>query len=61
MYVCNCNGIRERDVAAAAQDGASHPALVFKRQGCQAKCGRCIEDMRLFLTNEVNKARLAAE
>ncbi|HEY2048410.1 MAG TPA: (2Fe-2S)-binding protein, partial [Caulobacteraceae bacterium] len=34
MYVCNCNGIRERDVDAAISAGAKRPAEVFRR--CQA-------------------------
>jgi bacterioferritin-associated ferredoxin len=61
MYVCNCNGIRERDVLAAADDGAMHPSEVFLRQGCRAQCGRCVEEMRAFLTCNSNKHAHAAE
>ncbi|OYW91796.1 MAG: ferredoxin, partial [Caulobacterales bacterium 32-67-6] len=29
MYVCNCNGIREREVRAAIASGASRPSEIF--------------------------------
>jgi bacterioferritin-associated ferredoxin len=29
MYVCNCNGIRERQVRAAIAAGATRPAQIF--------------------------------
>jgi bacterioferritin-associated ferredoxin len=61
MYVCNCNGIRERDVLEAAEQGATHPGHVFAKQGCRAQCGRCVEEMRLFLTSVSNKIACAAE
>ena len=35
MYVCNCNGIREREVRAAIAAGATRPAQIFK--ACDAK------------------------
>ena len=31
MYVCNCNGLRQRDVAFAIQAGAIRPRDVFDR------------------------------
>lgn len=46
MYVCNCNGIREREVRAAIAQGASRPAEVFRAHGCQAQCAKCVCDMR---------------
>lgn len=61
MYVCNCNGIRERDVLEAAEAGACHPAQVFMKQGCRAQCGRCVDEMKLFLTSISNKIAEAAE
>lgn len=61
MYVCNCNGIRERDLHQAAEDGAEHPAQVFRRHGCMAKCGRCVQEMQSFLQSASNKTAIAAE
>jgi bacterioferritin-associated ferredoxin len=61
MYVCNCNGIRERQLLEAAEKGARAPCDIFRANRCAAKCGRCIEEMRTFLTNNSNNSALAAE
>jgi bacterioferritin-associated ferredoxin len=61
MYVCNCNGLRERDVNRAAESGARHPAQVFQAHGCRVQCGRCVQEMRAFLTSNSDKLALAAE
>jgi len=46
LYVCNCNGIREREVRAAIEAGATRPAEVFRHKGCQAQCAKCVCEMR---------------
>ena len=46
MYVCNCNGIRERQVRAVIAAGASRPADVFKAHQCKPQCARCVCEMR---------------
>lgn len=61
MYVCNCNGIREREVHQAALEGADRACEVFQRQGCKAQCGRCVQEMQTFLNNVRNNVALAAE
>lgn len=61
MYVCNCNGIRENQVLEAVECGAQRPCDVFRYNGCAAKCGRCVEEMRMFLTNISNNHAMAAE
>ncbi len=61
MYVCNCNGISERKVLEAVECGARRPCDVFKQNQCAAKCGRCVEEMRTFLTNVSNNYAIAAE
>ena len=45
MYVCNCNGIRCRDVRAAIASGATRPAQIFASQNCSPQCARCVADM----------------
>ncbi len=54
MYVCNCNGIRERAVKAAIAGGARRPAEVFDQCGCRPQCARCVRDMLRMIasTNE---------
>jgi bacterioferritin-associated ferredoxin len=61
MYVCNCNGIRERQVRHAAQSGAKRACEVFQQNKCAAKCGRCIEEMQVFLNSARNNYAIAAE
>jgi bacterioferritin-associated ferredoxin len=61
MYVCNCNGIRERDVQAAIERGVRQPAAVFARHECKAKCGRCINDMRMMIRRTQVFENIAAE
>ncbi len=61
MYVCNCNGLRERDVRSAIAAGASRPAQIFKACESQAQCARCVCDMRKMLVEEHEALRYAAE
>ena len=61
MYVCNCNGIREREVRAAIAAGASRPAEIFKACDSRPQCARCVCDMRNMLDDEREALRYAAE
>jgi len=61
MYVCNCNGIREREVRAAIAAGASRPAEIFRSCDCTAQCARCVSEMREMLQEEREVLRYAAE
>lgn len=69
LYVCNCNGIREREARAAIAAGARRPAEVFKARGCAPQCAKCVCDLRDLIAEvreiaETRKAvalRFAAE
>jgi len=61
VYVCNCNGIRERQVRAAIEAGASRPADVFRAHGCKVQCARCIGEMREMIDQSRDVLRYAAE
>lgn len=61
MYVCNCNGIRERQVRAAIEGGASKPAEIFRAHGCKAQCARCVCEMRGMIDQSRESLRYAAE
>ncbi len=41
MYICNCNGLRCRDVNEALDRGARTPDQVHAHHGCRERCGRC--------------------
>ena len=61
MYVCNCNGLRQRDAHAAIEAGASRPAEVFRHHGCQAQCAKCVCDLRAMIEQSRQAMRYAAE
>ena len=61
LYICNCNGIRERDVRQAIEQGATRPAHVFRHVGCQAECAKCVCDMRLIIDQQAEALKYAAE
>jgi bacterioferritin-associated ferredoxin len=45
MYVCNCNGIRSRQVDEAIRAGARRPAAVHAHHGCEVQCARCLPEI----------------
>ena len=61
MYVCNCNGIRERDVRAAIDGGAQRPADIFRACNSQPQCAKCVCDMRSMIDCQARAMKLAAE
>ena len=61
MYVCNCNGLRQRDVALAIEAGASRPRDIFARNQCQAQCAKCVCEMRQMIQDCREVVALAAE
>jgi bacterioferritin-associated ferredoxin len=61
VYVCNCNGIRERDVRAAIDQGASRPAEVFRHCQVRPECAKCVSDMRRMIEAQQQALKYAAE
>lgn len=61
MYVCNCNGIRERQVRAAIEDGATRPADIFRAHDCRPQCARCVCEMRGMIDQAREAMAWAAE
>lgn len=61
LYVCNCNGIREREVRAVVAAGANRPAEVFRACDAKAQCARCVCDMRRIIDEQAETLRYAAE
>ena len=61
MYVCNCNGIRERDVHQAIEAGAQKPADVFRHCQGAAQCAKCVCDMRRLIQDSTEALSYAAE
>jgi len=61
VYVCNCNGIRERQVRSAIEAGANKPAEIFRAHGCKPQCARCVCEMREMIDQSQEALRYAAE
>ena len=61
VYVCNCNGLRQRDVASAIEAGASRPRDVFAAHQCQAQCAKCGCEMREMIQDSRAAYAMAAE
>ena len=61
VYVCNCNGLRKRDVAAAIEAGATRPRDVFARNQCTAQCAKCVCEMREMIEDGRQTFAMAAE
>ena len=49
MYLCNCNGIRQRDAQAAIAAGARKPADIFRHCQGAPQCAKCVCDMRCMI------------
>jgi bacterioferritin-associated ferredoxin len=61
VYVCNCNGIREREARAAIEAGAAKPADIFRHCQSAARCAKCVCDMRRMIGEAKEAFRYAAE
>ena len=61
VYVCNCNGIRERDARAAIAAGATKPVEIFRHCQGAARCAKCVCDMRRMIQDSEQSLRYAAE
>ncbi len=61
VYVCNCNGIREREARAAIEAGAAKPADIFRHCQSAARCAKCVCDMRRMIGEAKEALRYAAE
>ncbi len=45
MYVCNCNGVTDREVSEAIEAGARCPRSVLAHHGAEPCCGRCLPEI----------------
>jgi len=61
LYVCNCNGLRKRDVALSIEAGASRPRDIFASHQCSAQCAKCVCEMREMIQETRHAFAMAAE
>jgi bacterioferritin-associated ferredoxin len=43
MFVCICNGHRDREIRDAARSGLRCAREIYRRLGKPARCGRCLD------------------
>lgn len=53
MYVCICNGHRDRDIREAARTGLTCAREIYRHLGKPVRCGRCL-DLATQLVDEVH-------
>lgn len=56
MVVCVCNAIREREVRAAAREGACDPVKAYASLGRRPRCGQCVPYAREVIASELATA-----
>jgi len=62
MFVCNCHGIRERDIVQATAQGCRSPREVIARcADAEPCCGKCVPEIRRRLADAAIGFAVAAE
>ena len=63
MYVCICNALKDKELAAAASEEARCVADVFRKCGHRPQCGKCLPDVAQIIEDQQqnNCVKLAAE
>jgi bacterioferritin-associated ferredoxin len=63
MYICICNALKDRQLAAAATDAKS-VGEVFRRCEARPQCGKCLPDVAKMIEEGRDQTRallIAAE
>lgn len=59
MYVCICNGYRDRDIAQAARHGHRDAPAAYEALGCGPQCGQCLTYAQAILDEAHGEAQPA--
>ena len=57
MYVCLCQGVTDRQIREAVEDGASTMRQLRKELGVAASCGRCAMHAKALLDETRQESR----
>ena len=60
MYVCVCNGVTDRAIREAADDGVRTLLELQRRTGCAGSCGSCAELAESVLREALTRRRAFA-
>ena len=50
MFVCNCNGLTQKQVREACEKRPRDVMDVYRYHACEPQCGRCVPEIRDMLT-----------
>jgi bacterioferritin-associated ferredoxin len=59
MYLCNCNGLSEKEINEIADSGVAAVGSLFRCLDCRPQCGKCVPEIRTILGSAA-KARPAS-
>ena len=59
MYVCMCNGVTDRTIRKAVDDGVRTLAELQRRTGCSGSCGSCAELAEEILRDALSRRAFA--
>jgi len=60
MFVCLCNGLRERDVRRAVDGGAATVGEAFDSLACEPRCATCVPQIRTLIAAHREPALVGA-
>ncbi len=50
MFICVCNGLRDKDVVNAARECRSRcPRAAYEALGCEPQCGQCLTEAEALI------------
>jgi len=52
MYICNCNGINDKQAKEASKAGCKKPMDIFEFYGKSVHCGKCCMELREIIKSE---------
>lgn len=56
MYVCICKGVTDRDIIAAAEQGATRLSQLKECTGLASQCGKCAGDAKAIFKEAMQTA-----
>jgi bacterioferritin-associated ferredoxin len=59
MYLCNCNGLSEREINEIADSGVAAVGRLFRCLDCRPQCGKCVPEIRSIIDETRQRRRSA--
>lgn len=59
MYICNCEGVTERQIRIAIQNGADSMSALRDQLSVASNCGKCARDVKCMLRDTAQMSSCA--